>query len=138
MNTHSNRRPVYRGFVVTLSLAASLAFLTDCARTAFLRQPGPPLGPPPDSISCEGKNDCLESQWFPECAYDDATICHVIDPSTSTSDRECLFIVDNDKPGCLCVEREVRICTLTPTTKGVKRCQRVAADTTAWTACAAP
>jgi hypothetical protein len=84
-------------------------------------------------VACSTVNDCTNAANWPLCAKIGSAQCFA-------APNGCTYQLKTD-PSCPCIERDVRLCNVNPTTPGVQICTANAGRTaTLWgtcTACAA-
>lgn len=126
--------------VVKLGMGALLTFsLVQCSAEQQAGDEPEPLGSVQQpvtacgSVACSNGNDCITVANWPLCAKAGSAQCHTVS-------HECTYQIKTD-PACPCLERDVRLCNVNPTTPGVQICTANAGRTaTFWgtcTACAA-
>jgi hypothetical protein len=113
--------------IATLVFALPLFLcLTQCASS-------PPLAPLTaacGSVPCSNGNDCITVANWPLCAKAASAQCHTVS-------HECTYQIKTD-PACPCLERDVRLCNVSPTVPGVQICTANAGRTaTFWGTCTA-
>lgn len=113
-------------FVTLLLMLPALLSLTQCASS-----------PPPSaltaacgSIACTSTTDCTSVANFPVCGKVGSAVCHSVS-------HECTWALKNDS-SCPCLERDVRLCNVSPSVPGVQICTKNGAGTgTYWATCTA-
>jgi hypothetical protein len=80
-------------------------------------------------VACAGSADCLVN--VPACASSTGIVCTVGPP------RECIYKLNTGSSSCPCLEHDVRLCTVAPSTPGVQVCTRSSSTATYWAACQA-
>jgi hypothetical protein len=82
------------------------------------------------SVACTTVNDCTSGANWPLCAKPLSAVCHSVS-------HECTYQIKNDT-SCPCLERDVRLCNVSPTVPGVQICTANAGRTaTFWGTCTA-
>src|SRR5690349_17747609 len=110
------------------TLLASLPLLlclTQCASS-----PPPAAGTAGCSVQCNTVNDCTNAANWPLCAKIGSAQCFA-------APNGCTYQLKTD-PSCPCLERDVRLCNISPGVPGVQICTANASRTaTLWGTCTA-
>jgi len=85
-------------------------------------------------IPCTAPGDCQNpptGKRIPTCTDLGSLTCHAPETGAGTV---CFFRI-KDAPGCMCIEGDVKVCTLSGGGTGISTCVKVDGRTTKWGAC---
>ncbi len=78
-------------------------------------------------VVCTGSAECAAN--IPVCALAAGMGCLLGSP------RECVWRLNTASSSCPCMEHDVRLCTVAPSTPGVQICMKASATSTYWGTC---
>jgi hypothetical protein len=120
------QRPLTFGATCT-ALAFLSSFLVHCASEgldAGTEDLGSTQQAAAPAISCTTSVVCAAATNFPACADPYSTFCQSVS-------HECMYRIKND-PNCLCLEKDIRACTLNGGGAGIQTCVTNASKNTTW------